>query len=285
VRLFAVLPGQEASLAQARPKVEAEVKTAAGANQAYQLVRKYVDARGGGADMAAAAKSIDQAVQTLAPITVKGATLEGQSAGLPPKVLQAAFALSPGADSNPIDVGKGDYYVVHLDKVLPPAVPTLEEIRPKLTQYLVLRSAAQKLQKKADELSAAISKGQSLQDAAASVGAQVSHADGVLRNAAGPLYSADLIGRLFAAKPKAVVVGEDVRLGFAVARLDAVTPATPSALATVMASQRPEITKSLFEDLVQSARAAARLQIKPHLDYARARKAIGGGSDAGASGS
>jgi peptidyl-prolyl cis-trans isomerase D len=275
VRLFSITPGHEATLADAKAKIEAEVRKASSEEKVYALVQKYDDMHSGGSDMAASAKAAGQTVTALPPIVAKGTDLQGQPSNLPPKVLQAAFSQAQGADTDPIDMGQGEYYVVRVDKVLPPALPLLDEIRPKLTQYFMLRDATAKLQAKAQALAAAIAKGQSMSEAAKSVGATVSEASNVLRNGTSPAYSADLVGRLFLAKPGEVVVGEDVKLGFAVGKLEKVVPADPAAIAPLVLQQRDQVSKSLFDDLGQATRQAARSLVKPHVDYAKARAALG----------
>ena len=275
VRLVAVTPGHDVTLAEAKPKIEAEVRKAQAEEKAYQLVQKYGDAHNGGSDMAASAKIVGQPVTTLPPIIAKGVDLQGQPSNLPPKVLAAAFSQPQGGESDPIDLGQGEYYVVRVDKVLPPALPTLDEIRPKLTQFFILRDATTKLQARAQALSAAVAKGQSMADAAKSVEATVADADAIQRSGGGQVYSNDLVGRVFAAAPGDVIVGEDTKLGYVVAKLVKIEPADPKAIAPLILSQRDSVSKSLFDDLGQATRAAARALVKPHVDYALARKALG----------
>ncbi len=276
IRLFSITPGHQATLEEARPKIEAEVKKNQAESKVYDLVQKYDDAHSGGSDLTASAKVVGQTVATLPPIAAQGVDVKGHPANLPPKVLQAAFSLPQGGEpESPIDIGQGEYYAVHVDKVLPPALPTLDEIRPKLTQYFMLRDAATKLQAKAQALTAAIAKGQSLEDAAKSVGAATAEATGILRSGADQTYSKDLISRIFIAKPGDVIVAEDTKLGFVVAKLEKVVPADPASLAPLIVQQRDQVSKGLFEDIGQATRNAARIMAKPHVDYALARKALG----------
>lgn len=278
IHLSAVTPGHAATFAEARPKIEAEARKSAASDKAYQLVQKFDDLRGQGMDLAAAAKAVGATVATTPPVSSKGVDAEGKPLALPPKVLQAAFTATAGQTTDPVNAGGADYYVVHVDKVLPPALPTLDEIRPKLTQFFVLRDTAQKLQARAEALAAAIRKGESLEAAAKSVGASVSTAKNVTRNEA-RTYSTDLVGKVFAAKTGAVVTGEDTRLAYVVARVDKVDPADPNSLAPITLALENQTTKSLYQDLGDDVRIAARALVKPRIDYARARKAVGG--DAG----
>jgi peptidyl-prolyl cis-trans isomerase D len=277
IRLFSITPGHDASLLQARPKIEEEVRTADAQQKAYDLLQKYEDAHQGGADMAASAKTVNLPVAQTTPITAQGVDIQGQSANLPPKVLQSAFSLPKGNDSDAITAGPGEYYLVHVVKVEPPALPTLDEIRPKLTRFFMLRDAATKLRARAEALQASIQKGQSLADAAKSVGATLQDSKDVLRSGGGQgqPYSTDLIGRIFQAKVGDVVVGEDVKLGFVLAKLNKITPPDPKSITPLVLAQRGSVTKSLFEDIGQATRVAARAAIKPKVDYAKARQALG----------
>jgi hypothetical protein len=109
------------------------------------------------------------------------------------------------------------------------------------------------------------------------VGAAVAEAKDVLRSDGGQTqpYSTDLVGRVFQAKPNEVIVGQSVKLGYVVAKLERITPADPNALARLALGQRPQVTKSLFDDIGQATRTAATAMVKPHVDYARARAALG----------
>jgi peptidyl-prolyl cis-trans isomerase D len=275
IRVFAITPRHDATLAEVKPKIEAEVRKAQSEEKVYQQVQKYSDAHSGGSDIAASAKTVGQAVIVLPPIAAKGVDIEGHSANLPPKVLAAAFSQPQGGESDPIDVGQGEYYVVHVDKVLPPALPTLDEIRPKLTQFFMLRDATLKLQAKAKDLAAAVTKGQNMADAAKSVGAAVSEAKGVLRNGGGQTYSNDLVGRIFLADAGQTLVGEDTKLGFVVAKVEKIVPADPKSIGPLILAQRDGVSKSLYDDIGQATRAAARVLVKPRVDYALARKSLG----------
>ena len=275
IRVFSITPGHDATLAEVKPKIEAEVRKAQSEEKVYQQVQKYGDTHSGGSDMAASAKVVGLPVTALPPIAAKGVDIQNHSANLPPKVLATAFSQPQGGESDPIDVGNGEYYVVHVDKVLPPALPTVDEIRPQLTQYFIMRDASTKLQAKAKDLAAAVTKGQSMADAAKSIGATVAEAKGVLRNGAGQAYSTDLVSRMFVADGGQTVVAQDTKLGFVVAKLEKVVPADPRGIGPLILAQRDGVSKSLYDDIGQATRAAARAMVKPRVDYALARKSLG----------
>jgi peptidyl-prolyl cis-trans isomerase D len=280
VKVTAATPGHVATLEENRDRLEAEVRKSAGQAKINQQVKAYEDARSGGATFAQAAQKLGLTVQPVPPVTAQGQTLDNQRFPLPPKLLQSAFTLQPGADSDIIDLGQGEYAVVRVDKILPPAPPPLDDIRPQLTQFLEARDLQTRLQAKATSLADQIRKGQTIDSVAKTFGAPVGHGVGIERAEGGQTFSKQLLAEIFGAKVGEVVVGPDAHPGsVVVAKLDAVVPASGQAAAQAAANQEASMSRSLLQDLGAAARNAARAEIKPRIDYARARAALGG--DAG----
>lgn len=277
VKVTKVTPGHTETLDEARPKIEAEVRQDMAQAKVNQEVRAFEDARSGGADFAAAAAKSGAPSAELPPVTAQGQTLQGQSQ-LPPKLLQATFALQAGGDTDVMDLGQGEYVAAKVDKILPPAPPGLEDIRPQLTQFWMSRDLETRLQAKAAGLADQLRKGQPIGAVAASVGATVGNGVGVERGAAGQTFSNDLLGQLFSAKPGDVVVGPDVKPGpVVVAKLIARVPASGVAAAQLAANLKPQIGQSLLQDMGAAARAFTSSAIKPKVNYQRAHAAAGGG--------
>jgi peptidyl-prolyl cis-trans isomerase D len=132
------------------------------------------------------------------------------------------------------------------------------------------------LQAKADALTARLKKGDPIDQVAASVGAKPQTAD-LRRDMAQQqqTFSSDLMGKVFAAKAGETVVGQDVKLGLVVAKVDKIATSTPHDLAVQVEAQRDGFRSVLFNDVSTAARNAARAEIKPKVDYDRARTAIG----------
>ena len=51
-----------------------------------------------------------------------------------PQILKSAFARAQGEDGDLEDAGPGEYFAVHVDRVMPPSLPPLEEKRALLAQ-------------------------------------------------------------------------------------------------------------------------------------------------------
>ena len=282
LKLSKVTPGHVATLEEARPKIEAEVKTATAQAAITKQVQKYEDARSGGSNLIEAAKAAGAQTPTLPPITAQGMTLQRQKVGIPPKLLQAGFALQPGQDSDIVDLGPGEYAALRLEKVVAPSPPPLDEVRPLLTRFMMQQDLLKRLQAKADGIAAAVSKGQTLEAAAAANQATVAQGADVTRSAAGKAYSNELLSHIFLAKPSDVVTGPDLKIGVVIAKLQAVVPATAQTSAQTAADLRQAATQSMVQDFAAAVRNGARDIVKPKVDYAKARQALGVDPGAGA---
>ena len=244
--------------------------------------------------MADAAKAAGQVVTPIPePITSQGVALSGSRANLPPKVMQTAFTIPAATESEVIDLGQGEFWVVHVDKLLPPALVGLDEkvgpnaVRDIVTRQFQVRTLMTTLRSKADALVAKIGKGTSLEAAAAEVGAKVEQASNITQAAARPVApgqppanSQQLIGQLFTGKPGDVVIAQDNRPALIVARIGKVQEAPAAELAGVAEAARLQATSALVNDLGQATRLAAERMIKPVIDYRKAQQALGLDPDA-----
>jgi peptidyl-prolyl cis-trans isomerase D len=278
IKLLKVTPGHQATLDEVRSKIENEVKLSQAQAQVNKAVQSYEAKRSGGTGLPDAAKAAGATVSTLPPITAQATTLQNQRVNIPPKLLQAGFALKPGQDSDIVDLGQGEYAALRLEKVVPPSPPPLAEIRDQLVRFVMQQDLMKRLQAKADAIAAGVSKGQSLEAAAAANHLTVQHAPDVLRSAAGKTFSTDLLSKIFLGKPGDVVDGSDVKPGFVVAKLEAVVPATPQAAAQATANGRDAATQAEVQDFAAAVRSATREVIKPKVDYAKAHQALAGGA-------
>jgi hypothetical protein len=133
------------------------------------------------------------------------------------------------------------------------------------------------LQAKATSLADQIRKGQTIDSVAKTFGAPVGHGVGIERAEGGQTFSRQLLAEIFGSKVGDVVVGPDAHPGpVVVAKLEAVIPTSGQAAAQAAANQQTSMSHSLLQDMGAAARNAARAAIKPRIDYARARTALGG---------
>ncbi|MBC6980781.1 peptidylprolyl isomerase [Caulobacter sp. 17J80-11] len=274
VKLLDVSPGQAVTFEQARPQLEAELRKEAATGAVYDQVQKYEQAREGGASLAEAAKVSGARVVSLPPLTKEGQLPNGQRLAAPPALLETAWGLSQGGESDVEEAGNGEYYAVKVDKVIPSALPKLDEVRPQLTNAWTMRETVRRMQEKADQLAEKVRKGEPLEAAAKSIGANVRTVDNVGRDGAEGV-GRDLTGKLFTQKTGETFTARGERLAFVVGKVDAVhAPAGPMA-ARVAEDRRPQVTMQILDEVGGEARAAARKAMKTKTWPDRAAAALG----------
>lgn len=277
IKLDAVLPARIATLEEARPALEQQIRTDRAADRVLELVQKYEDAVEGGATLAEAAKQVGRPVVSLPPVTEQGTDALRNPTGIPPVLLEEAFKLPVGGESDIIDVGRNEYFALRVDRRTPASMPPLEEVRGPLTQAWVLRRTVDRARARADALAGELrgAKAKSLQAVAASVNAPVNAAVSVQRGSGGQTLSPDLVAKAFEAKKGEIVIGEHTQLGFVVARVDAAAPPTPAEAARSAEDVRPALGLDVLEGVGEASRLYARDRMKAKADLARARLALG----------
>ena len=279
VKVTAITPGKTPTLDELRAQLEPQVKLDAAKKKAYEEVQKFDDAHAGGANLVDAASKAGVAAQTIGPITAQGTDMNNQPvAGLSAKLMKDAFAQPQNGEVDDEDDGGGEYFSVRVDKVTPPALPALAEVKGALIQDYMARTVLDRLVAKADQLVAAVKKGQSMDAAAASVKAQVNHAPSVSRTglAQNQALGDEVKQKVIDAKQGDVFEAQiqPNQVQIIVARVDAITPASPEIAASMIMNQRNQLTEQLFQDMADLARTAAKDRIKPTYDINLARQAI-----------
>ncbi len=277
VKVVKVTPGKTVTLADIRPALEEELRTDAAVEKVYALTQTYEDAHGTGDSVTEAAKKAGVPAATLPPVTAQGQDQKGEASNLPEKLLKVAFDLPVGGESDIEDLGKGEYYAVRVEKVIPPTLPPLAEVKPQLTRVYILRKTAERMQARADALAERVRKGETLAAVAASTGAKVTTVPGISR-ANAQQYAAlgrDMIIKAFGAPKGDVFVAQNPQFGFAVARVDAVTPAKADTVAGLVAPQQAQLSEALFNDVEGAIAGYARTKAKVRTDLDKARLALG----------
>jgi peptidyl-prolyl cis-trans isomerase D len=284
LKVISVTPGQAPDINAAKAQIVADLQLSEATDRVYDLSQKFEDLRQGGATIQDAATKLGLTVETLGPVTADGKDLvSGQpNPSLTPKLLTTAFELQQGADSDvEADADKGEYYAVHVDQVIPPSPPGLDEqgVRPFLTQAYYQQAIVGALQKKAADAQAALQKGQTFEAVAATYSAQVAHQLGMTRAAAQQLsqtFGQEFLAAAFGAKPAQVFsTGSDALKGLLVARLDAIHPGDPKQVAAVLEALRQRSAQTYMEGLQDAVRQASVTMIRPQTDLQLARNAMG----------
>jgi peptidyl-prolyl cis-trans isomerase D len=278
VKVVSTTPGRAVTLEEVRPALEAEIRKDAAAEKVYALTQAYDDAHQGGASLAESAQKAGVPAVTIGPLAKNGRDLQGQPVqGLSQKLVETAFTLPAGGESEVEEAGGGEYFAVRVEKILPPAMPPLAEVKPQLTRVFMMREIAKRMQARADELAARVKKGEKLDAVAASAGAKITRVPGLSRQNAGQMQgmSQDILGKTFTSKQGDVFTAENNHFGFVVGKLEAVHPGEGPTLARMAEDMRPQMSVALYREISESAHFAARQKVKVTIDAARARAALG----------
>jgi peptidyl-prolyl cis-trans isomerase D len=284
LKVTKVTPAQAPDLNAARAQIEADLRQSQAIDKVYDLSQKFDDLRQGGASIADAAAKLGLQTVSVGPVPADGKDpITGQiDPMLSQKLLANAFQLPQGGDSDvEQDADKGEYFAVHVDQVIAPSMPSLDEpgIRQLMTQAYMQQAIVGALQKKGADAQAALKKGQSFEAVAATYGAKVAHQVGLQRANAQQYQAAfgqDFLAATFGEKTgQLFVVGSDPLKGMVVGRLDAVRPADPKQVAQVLELVRQRGSQAYLEGLQEATRQAAVRMINPRSNLALARNAMG----------
>ncbi|MFI4964647.1 MAG: peptidyl-prolyl cis-trans isomerase [Caulobacterales bacterium] len=278
VKVLSVTPGRAVTLDEVRPALEAEIRKDAASEKVYALTQAYDDAHQGGASLAAAAAKAGVPTVTIGPVTETGRDMTGQPVpGLSQKLIQTAWSLPAGGESEVEEAGNGEYFAVRVEKITPPAIPPFAEIKPLLARAWTQRELVKAMQARADTFAARLKKGESLQAVAAAAGSSVVEAPGLDRQSAqqNQTLSQDTLAKIFTAKPGDVFTAQANHFGLVVGKLEAIHTGDVTTLARAAEQLRPQMTNAFYREINESAHTAARQRVKVTIDANRAREAIG----------
>lgn len=268
VRLTAITPGVPATLEGVREALVSELQEEDGKARIYARVEGYEKARQDGKTLQAAITEVGARIVQLPPFTQDGRLPDGQPMQAPPQLIQNAYALTQGAESDVIDAGQGQYFLLRLDQIQPAALPGLADVRVPLTQQWTLRENARRLTGKAEELAARVRGGEDIAAVAASAGATLTAQTGVLQNAeAQTALGEGILGGLFGQGRGQVFTGPASETAFVVGRVDAVRAASAAAAAPLADQIRPRLAQDVIgaagELLVTAAARASKAENDP----------------------
>ncbi|MHB8530487.1 MAG: peptidylprolyl isomerase [Caulobacteraceae bacterium] len=277
LKVSKVTPGRPATFEEAKAKIEADLRQRAAEDKSYDLSQKFDDAREAGAGVAAAAQKVGVAAITLGPVTARGLGPDGKpNPLLDEKTLKTAFAAAQGEETDLQDAGKGEYYALKVEKVLPPSLPPIDSNRPILTQAYLRTQYLKALSAKAQGLIDQIKGGLSMDKAAAEAGAHLVHQAGMERILAQQYQNLgrDFLAGVFGSKP-GEVFGAMTPGGVAIGRLQAVRPGDETSMAKVVQAVRGRMTQDYMRDLVGEVRDASEKSVHVATNLKLARQTIG----------
>jgi peptidyl-prolyl cis-trans isomerase D len=279
LRAAKVVPGESKTMDDVKDQLkDALVKTRASAKIA-ELANSLEDARGGGANLAAAAKKLNIPLHHVASIDRMGMTPEGTKAEIPasPQFLDQVFQTESGEESDAFQSEDGDSFVVKVDSVTPPTVKPFDAVREQVKDGFVAEARAKLLQAKVQALTQEAKTAGNL----AGIGKTLGHAPVVSmalkRGQMDDVFSAQLGGELFATPPGTVISGAAGKGdGYVIAQITQVTHPAPDVSAASYATFRQTASQQLGETAVDTLAAAARQNARVNIHEATVQRVLGG---------
>jgi peptidyl-prolyl cis-trans isomerase D len=275
-KVTSIQPGRSATLADVREQVIAELRAEDARATVYRRVEAYEKARQDGKTLDVAVREVGARVIQIPPIRQDGKLRNGQdiNPALPPQLIQTMWSLGKGAESEVVDMGQGQYFVVRLDDILPAALPPLAGIREPLARQWVLRENARLLSTRANALAARVRGGEDLAAVAVSVGATLQTGTGLNRQSA-EQNGQGVIAGVFSSGRGEPFSQQNTADTFVIGRTDRITAAVPALAAPVAEQFRQRMAGDHVNAVGELAIAAAAARSKAEFDEPLARTSLG----------
>ena len=213
LRVVKIEPAAVQGFDQARPQLEAELKRENAADRLDKIGNQADDALAGGAALADVAAKFQLKTMTVAASDAGGNDPLGKAVKLSvpsDEVLKTVFATNQGDTSRIIDMKDGSIFAVHVDKITPPAVRPLAEVKDHAVAVWQAEQKREAATKRADALAGAVTPSQALAAVAGVQGLAVLPEAPLSRGGApDQTVPPALVAKLFEAKPGDVVTASD----------------------------------------------------------------------------
>ncbi len=228
LRVEGITPGHMQSFEEARDQVRDELAKDQATARVMDLANKVEDARASGVSLEEAAKAA-----AIEAVTVETADAEGKDAagkpiaGLAPDILREAFNQEANVDADMKPLADGGYFVVRVNRIVPPDIRPLELIKDKATSDYLRAERARRLEDLAKRLAERVrSGGTSLAAVATEFGQAPLTSEPIQRGSSNETYSRTVVEKLFEAKVGDVVWGP-VGLGESMLLMQLIDVRTP----------------------------------------------------------
>lgn len=137
VRINKIDAGKVTPFDEVKDKLEQDLKNQLAPDQLIKLVNDFDRELGKDGSMADAAKALGLKVQSADNVDARGQDASGKQVVIgagAAELIKAAFSTREGNDSDLLETGKGEYVIVHTDRITPSRAPVLSEVEAKVTQ-------------------------------------------------------------------------------------------------------------------------------------------------------
>jgi len=275
IQLANIEAGRSITFEEARPALTQELQVEAIKGVAYERVKKFEDARTEGKSIADAVAASGARLTQLPAFTQQGQMQNGQPMQAPPAIIETAYALSKGGESDVINAADGQYFALRVDEIIPSALPPLDEFRAPLTQAWMQRENGRLLSAKAEELAGRVRAGEDITAVAASVNAAVNVQTNVAANQQTQASLGVAVLRGLFGQGKDQVFSGAGETGYVIGKVNAIHAANPVEAAPLVAQISPRLSAEWVESISQSAIAAAAQRVKAKSSEQEALNALG----------
>jgi peptidyl-prolyl cis-trans isomerase D len=274
-KLGGIKAGRPSTLNDVRAQIVDELRAEDVRAAVYARVEAYDKARKDGKTLEAAVTEIGARILNVPPVTQDGRSLVQQNFRAPPQLLEAMWKLGRNGESEVLEAGQGEYFVVRVNEITPPALPSLTNptFRRELAANWVARENNRLLSTRANALAARIRGGEDIAAVASSAGATLQTASriGAQDQSAGQ----GVVTGLFSTPRGQVFVQQQAADSFVIGRTEAVT-APNATLAAGPADQfRARMAGDNLSALGETAIKAAATGERATFSEPQARLALG----------
>ena len=273
LRVVRIAPPATQSFAEVKAKLQADLAHSEAADRLYDIGNHVDDAIAGGATLDEAAAKFGMTKTVVAAVDEKGLARDGKKIELPVSladVLKLAFATDQGRTTRVTQTPDGAIYVMHIDRIVPPSVRPLAEVKDKATAAWQAEQRNADVAKEAAALAAKTKPGTTakpgtpLAAVAAADGLKVTTSPPFQRQADDPAgVPPALVDKLFAAKPGGIVTASDATGSYVaqLTKVDEPQAASKDAAADLTREVTNGIQADLADEFTRSLRARFPVEI------------------------
>ena len=273
-----VIPGEMKTFEQVKDEIKTNLVKARVGAKLTEVGNKFEDDRGSGDTLAEAAMKGGLTVRHIAAVDRQGMTPERSEADIPkvPALLERAFQTETGEESDLFQSEDGQYFAVKVSGVTPPAIRPLDSVREEVREAFVADKRSQMLQAKVKALTDQSTKAGNLADAGKALGRAPLSSQPLKRNEMSDVFSAQLLGQLFANPAGVAVAANEAKGdGVVIARVTKVLHPEPDLSSAGYASFQRSAAQQLGMTTVDTVAAAARKDVGVTIHPATVQRVLG----------
>jgi len=195
----------------------------------YELIKQVEDEFGGGADLNAAAKSLDLKVVEITAIDDDGKGIDGKAIENLPgkKFIGPVFRLGEGEQSELVETEENGFFVAQVNKIIEPEQLSFDQARDEIKAAWQKNAREKSAKAQANLIIERIKGGEKLKKIAKDLGFDVNKKISFTRDdTTGTGYPAEMLDSLFTAKVGGTAIGS-IEEGYAVGVLTEIIPTSP----------------------------------------------------------